>query len=114
MTSPWQPKSSPWRKLLACAFLAALPVALALAQEQPLPPGQPPPGPPPPTEAKTVRVKAEGYNHDDALKQALRKALEQGAGVQISAHSQVQDYVLIRDTIYSRAAGIVKDYRILN
>ena len=65
-------------------------------------------------ESRTVRVTAEGYNRDDALKQALRKALEQGAGVQIASYSQTQDFMLVRDTIYSRAAGIVSDYRIIN
>ncbi len=67
----------------------------------------------PQDEAKTVRVTAEGYDHDDALKQALRQALEQGAGVQLAGYSQVENFALARDTIYSRAAGIVSDYRIL-
>ncbi|MCK4341111.1 MAG: hypothetical protein KAY37_05230 [Phycisphaerae bacterium] len=65
-------------------------------------------------EARRVKVTAEGYNRDDALKQALRKALEQGAGVQIASYSKVEDFVLIRDTIYSRASGIVSEYRILS
>lgn len=68
---------------------------------------------PPTTESQIVCVTAEGYNRDDAIKQALRKALEQGAGVQIASFSQARDFVLIRDTIYSRAAGIVSEYRIL-
>jgi copper chaperone CopZ len=84
--------------------------------------GQPPPDakradapkPEEKSEAKRVRVTAEGYNRDDALKQALRKALEQGAGVQIAGYSQTQDFTLVRDTIYSRAAGIVTDYRVLS
>jgi hypothetical protein len=59
-------------------------------------------------------VKAEGYNRDDALRQALRRALEQGAGVQIAAYSQTEHFVLVRDTIYSRAAGIVSEYRVLS
>ncbi len=71
-------------------------------------------GPTTTEEAKTVTVTAEGYDRDDAVKRALRKALEQGAGVQIAAYSQVADYMLLRDTIYSRAAGIVSDYRVLN
>jgi hypothetical protein len=62
---------------------------------------------------KTVEVTAEGYDKDDALKQALRKALEQGAGVQIAGFSKVENYELARDTIFSRAFGIVKDYQIL-
>ena len=68
--------------------------SVALAQDEPPPPpppeqgapGQPPE--PPPAEVKTVRVTAEGYNRDDAIKQALRKALEQGAGVQLAGYSQ--------------------------
>ncbi len=79
--------------------------AVALAQQEP--------PPPPPLETRTVTVKAEGYNRDDALKQALRKALEQGAGVQIAGFSQTENYALIRDTIYSRAAGIVREYKVL-
>jgi len=71
--------------------------------------------PPPetPEEAKVVKVTAEGYSREDALKQALRKAVEQGAGVQISAHSNVENFALIRDTIYSRAAGLVTEYKVL-
>lgn len=71
-------------------------------------------GAPPEMETKTVTVEAEGYNRDDAIKQALRKALEEGAGAQIASFSQTQDFVLVRDTIYSRASGIVSDFRILS
>ncbi len=74
---------------------------------------EPPAGEPQSQEAKTVKVTAEGYNREDALKQALRKALEQGAGLQIAGYSQVENFALVRDTIYSRAAGIVREYRIL-
>lgn len=64
-------------------------------------------------ELKTVEVTAEGYDKDDALKQALRKALEQGAGTQIAAFTKVENFELARDTIYSRASGIVTDYDVL-
>lgn len=74
---------------------------------------EPPPPDPAAQEARTVRVTAEGYNRDDALKQALRKALEQGAGVQIAAHSQAENFALVRDTIYSRASGIVSEYKVI-
>ncbi|MEW6250583.1 MAG: hypothetical protein AB1716_08035, partial [Planctomycetota bacterium] len=91
---------------------------------QPGPPEQPSQAPaaqsadapqeaPPDATEKTVRVTAEGYNRDDALKQALRRAIEQGAGVQLTAHAQTEDYVLVRDTVYSRAAGLIREYRVL-
>lgn len=77
----------------------------------------PPPAPPdgPQAEAKRVRVTvtAEGYDRDDALKQALRKALEQGAGAQIASFSTAENFALLRDTIYSRSAGIVSSYKIV-
>jgi hypothetical protein len=94
-------------KCIAClvGLLLALPAA---AQEPPTAPEDTQPA-----ESKTVRVTAEGYNRDDALKRALRMALEQGAGVQIAGYSTVANYELIRDTIYSRAAGVVSDYRIV-
>jgi hypothetical protein len=91
------------------AFLVGLLIALpAPAQQTPTDSDNPQT-----SEPKTVRVTAEGYNRDDALKRALRKALEQGAGVQIAGYSTVANYELIRDTIYSRAAGVVSDYHIL-
>jgi hypothetical protein len=89
---------------LALLLPAALPTERALGQVQP---------PPAAEETKTVRVTAEGYNRDDAVKQALRRALEQGAGVQLASFSEVANFELIRDTIYSRASGIVTDYRVL-
>jgi hypothetical protein len=63
--------------------------------------------------SRRVTVTAEGIDRDDALRQALRKALEQGAGTQIAAFSEVEHFTLIRDTIYSRATGLVTDYDIL-
>lgn len=63
-------------------------------------------------QTRRVTVTAEGINRDDALKQALRKALEQGAGTQIAAFSEARDFQLVRDTIYSRASGIVTEYQV--
>jgi hypothetical protein len=101
------------------AVVIALVPALAMAQTAGPPPSPAAAQPPsatgqPQMESKTVTVEAEGYNRDDAIKQGLRKALEQGAGSQIASFSQTQDFVLVRDTIYSRASGIVSDFRILN
>ncbi len=97
--------------LLVVSVLGCLPLAAAGAQ----PPAQlDPTAEPSPAALRRVRVTAEGYNRDDALKQALRKALEQGAEVQIAAYSQTRDFMLVRDTIYSRAAGIVSEYEIIS
>ena len=60
-----------------------------------------------------VAVTGEGMSEDSARNDALRKALEQGGGVEISSHSQAENFQLIRDTIYARAEGIVSDYKIL-
>jgi hypothetical protein len=63
---------------------------------------------------KVVEVEGEGYSKEDSLKQALRAALEQGAGTQIASFTRVENFELARDTIYSRASGIVTDYTILD
>jgi len=104
------------RVMLLVAVLTCANLAWAQEEDRPQPPAEAPAGQPvepPPSEARRVKVTAEGYNRDDALKQALRKALEEGAGVQIAGHSQVENFALIRDTIYSRAAGLVSDYKVL-
>ena len=58
-------------------------------------------------------VTGRGISEDAARHDALRQALEQGGKVEISSRSQVQDFELIRDTIYARADGIITDYQIL-
>ena len=55
-----------------------------------------------------VTVTGEGISEDDARNDALRKALEQGGKVFIDSYSEVENYTLVRDTIYARAEGIVK------
>lgn len=61
----------------------------------------------------TVVVEAEGTDKESAKAAALRKALEQGGKQEIASFSQTENYVLVRDTIYSRSEGIVVDYKIL-
>ena len=60
-----------------------------------------------------VEVTGEGTTKDGALKDALRKALEQGGKTEIFSESQVENFELMRDTILSRAEGIVTDYKVL-
>ncbi len=60
-----------------------------------------------------VTAKGEGISEDSARNDALRKALEKGGEVEISSHSNVENFELIRDTIYARADGIVKDFKVI-
>lgn len=60
-----------------------------------------------------VTVTGQGLTEQVARNDALRQALEQGGKVEISSHSNVENFALIRDTIYARADGIVSDYQIL-
>ena len=51
---------------------------------------------------------------DEALKAALRNALEKGGQQEIFSDSQVENFQLMHDTIITRAQGIVKDYEIIS
>lgn len=68
---------------------------------------------PPPPSAERVTVTADGANRDEALRRALRKALEQGARGEIATHAGAEDFRLIRDTLYSRATGVITEYQIV-
>jgi hypothetical protein len=61
-----------------------------------------------------VTVTAAGTDKDDAVRQALRKAVETGAGTYISSQSEVKDFVLVRDTVLARSAGFVQSYKVLS
>jgi hypothetical protein len=61
----------------------------------------------------TVEATGEGVSEDEARNDALRKALEQGAGVEIASHSEVENFELIRDTIYARSEGVVTEFKVL-
>ncbi len=50
---------------------------------------------------------------DRAIKDALRKAVEQGVGTFISSETVVENYEVLKDRIYSRADGYVSEYRVL-
>jgi hypothetical protein len=51
---------------------------------------------------------------DQALRDALRKAVEQGVGTYVSSESRVQNFQLISDRIYSQASGYVASYRVVS
>ena len=61
-----------------------------------------------------VTVTGEGADEDEALRDALRKAVEAGAGSFIYSQSEVKDFVLVRDTILARAAGFIQKRTVLS
>lgn len=66
-----------------------------------------------PEAVATVTVTGEALSEDAARRDALRKALERGGRNEISSRSHVENFTLIRDTIYAKADGIVTDYQVL-
>ena len=61
-----------------------------------------------------VTVTGEGVSEDEALRDAMRKAVEQGAGTFISSHSEVKDFALVRDTVLAKSAGFLQSKKILS
>ncbi|UCD29884.1 MAG: hypothetical protein JSV03_05240 [Planctomycetota bacterium] len=66
-----------------------------------------------PKDVVLVEAKGEGTTKEEALKAALRDALEKGGKQEIFSDSKVENFQLMHDTIISRAQGIVKDYEIV-
>lgn len=60
-----------------------------------------------------IRAHGEGISKDAALKDSLRRAIEQ-VNMEIFSKSKVQDFALESDVVISRASGLVKDYKVLN
>lgn len=60
-----------------------------------------------------VTVSGEGISKDAAKKDAMRKAMEEGGKVEISSHSQAENFVLIRDSIFARAEGFITEHKVL-
>jgi copper chaperone CopZ len=63
---------------------------------------------------KELTVTGQGMSEEEALRDALRKAVEQGAGTYISSQSEMKDFALVRDTVLARAAGFVQEKTILS
>lgn len=60
-----------------------------------------------------VKVQGQGISKDAAIKDGLRKAIEQGGQAEIMSKSQSKDFALEYDIILSRASGLVKDFKVL-
>lgn len=72
----------------------------------------------PPAQAddvRTVTVKnVEGLDCDDAVKRALRQAIEQAGKVDVFSKSETENFQLMKDTVLARAVGKVTDYKVLS
>ena len=66
--------------------------------------------------AEVKLVEAQGlssFSHDDAVKNAQRSAVEQAVGVFIHTESEIENYQLKKDRIFSHTEGYIKRYEIL-
>ena len=60
-----------------------------------------------------LKVHGDGISKDAALKDALRRAIEQ-VNMEVFSNTKTQDFALESDVVISRASGLVKDYKILS
>ncbi len=61
-----------------------------------------------------ITVVGAGMDKDEAVRDALRKAVERGAGAIIHSESQTRDFALVRDTVLVRATGFIQSHKILS
>lgn len=62
---------------------------------------------------KTVVVEASASSKEEAIKKAMRAAVEQGVGVLVSSETIVENNELLNDKIYTEVAGYVTSYKVL-
>ncbi len=55
----------------------------------------------------------QGIARDNALKDAQRKAVEQAVGAMIASETLVENFQVLRDSIYSKSQGYIKKYDIV-
>ncbi len=59
----------------------------------------------------TLIVTSDGVTKDEAIKNALRSAIEQTYGVFVSANTELLDDEIVKDDIASVSSGNIKKYR---
>jgi hypothetical protein len=65
-------------------------------------------------QAAITKAGGESKAYDEALKNALRAAVEEAAGVLITADTQTLNSILVRDQVYARSAGYVKKFDVVS
>lgn len=63
--------------------------------------------------AESVTVTGVGADREEALRDAMRLAVEQAVGTAVVAQTLVQNAAVVRDEIYTKAQGFVQSYTIL-
>jgi len=63
-----------------------------------------------------ARVEGGERSHarEDALKNSFRVAIEQVVGVMVYSKTVINDSLLLQDKIFSKSAGFIKNYKIIN
>ena len=61
-----------------------------------------------------VEAEGQGPNHDAALRAAMRAAIEKAVGVYVQSETEVQNWQLKKDRIYSHTEAFITDYEILD
>ena len=49
---------------------------------------------------------------DDALREAMKSAVEQGVGTVITSETEVENFQVVSDNILKKSKGVIKSYRI--
>ena len=63
------------------------------------------------TDEITLTVSSDGPTKDDAVKNALRTAIEQAYGAFVSANATILNDELVKDEIVTVSNGSIKDYK---
>ena len=63
---------------------------------------------------KEVTVKGYGTNRDDAIRDAMRNAVEQAVGTLVDSQTLVKNAEVVDDEIYTKSQGFVQDYDVIN
>src|SRR6056297_1371116 len=57
---------------------------------------------------------SESAARDEALRNAMRAAVEKGIGTLLESKTRVENFQVISDKIYSQSSGYIKDYKVLD
>ena len=62
---------------------------------------------------RVITATGEGETHDEALKRAMRSAIERGVGVLVDSETLIEKNQLISDKVYAEVKGYINSYDVL-